>query len=94
VSRNSLYRFHTTILKALRKHQSGRPGVAESRARKSDEQRRIDNVALREHISTLVALVDHYYTAYQETSTLVERRDRELAQSRRRFKVRPTVVKS
>lgn len=94
VSRNTLYRYHTAILKALRKYQCRRPGAAESKARKSDEQRRIENVSLREHISTLAALVDHHYAAYREASTLLERRDRELAELRRRLKLRPTLLKS
>jgi len=94
VSRNSLYRYHVTILKALRKHQCRRPTAAQSKVRKSDEQRRIENIALREHISALAALVDHHYAAYREASTLLERRDRELADLRRRFKLTPTLVKS
>jgi AcrR family transcriptional regulator len=94
VSRNSLYRYHTDILKALRKHQCRRPSAAQSKAVRSDEQRRIENIALREQIATLAALVDHYYAAQREASTLLERRDRELAEMRRRLKLRPTLVKS
>jgi len=90
VSRNSLYRYHVTILKALRKHQCRRPTAAQSKVRKSDEQRRIENIALRKHISALAALVDHHYAAYREASTLLERRDRELADLRGRLKLRPT----
>jgi AcrR family transcriptional regulator len=94
VSRNSLYRYHTDILKALRKHQCRRPSAAQSKAVKSDERRRIENIALREQLATLVALVDHYYSAQREAATLLERRDRELAELRRRIKIRPTLVKS
>jgi hypothetical protein len=94
VSRNSLYRFHTDSLTALRKHQCRRPSAAQSKARKSDEQRRIENLALREHISSLAALVDHHYAAYREASTLLEYRDRELAELRRRLKIRPALAKS
>jgi hypothetical protein len=39
-------------------------------------------------------LVDHYYAAYQETVTLLQRRDGELADLHRRLKVRPTLVGS
>jgi hypothetical protein len=92
VSRNSLYRYHADILKALRKHQCRRPSAAQSEARKSDERRRIENIELRERISTLAALVDHHYAAYREASALLERRDRELAELRRRLKVKPTLV--
>jgi hypothetical protein len=94
VSRNSLYRYHADILKALRKHQCRRPSAAQSKARKSDERRRIENIELQARISTLAALVDHHYAAYREASALLERRDRELAELRRRLKVGPALVKS
>lgn len=93
VSRNALYRYHTPILKALRQHQCRRPSAAQSSAVKSNERRRIENVALREHISKLGALVDHYCAAYREAASLLERRDRELAELRRRLKLRPALVK-
>lgn len=94
VSRNSLYRYHTTSLKTLRRLQCRRPSVTESKAVKSDERRRIENVALRKYISKLVALVDHYYAAHRETSALLRRRDGELAELRRRVKLTPAVIKS
>ena len=94
VSRNSLYRYHADILRALRKHQCRRPSAAQSRAVKSDEQRRIENIALREQLATLAALVDHYYAAQRDAATLLERRDKELGELRRRLKIRPTLVKS
>jgi AcrR family transcriptional regulator len=94
VSRNSLYRYHTDILKALRKHQCRRPSAAQSKAVKSDERRRIENIALREQLATLVALVDHYYAAQRDAATLLERRDKELSELRRRIKTRPTLIKS
>jgi len=94
VSRNSLYRYHPTSLRTLRKLQCRRPSVTQSKAVKSDERRRIENVALHACISKLAALVDHYYGAYRETSALLRRRDGELAELRRRVKLTPTVVKS
>ncbi len=94
VSRNSLYRYHRTNLNALHKLQHRRVTLAESTLRKSDEQRRVENVALRVRISKLAALVDHYYTAYQETITLLHRREGELAALHRRLKVQPALVKS
>jgi AcrR family transcriptional regulator len=94
VSRNSLYRYHPEILKALRKHQSRRPSSAQFKFRQSDERRRLENVALRQHISALVALVDQHYAAYRDASALLERRDRELAELRVRLKLRPIQVKS
>ena len=94
ISRNTLYRYHAPILKALRKLQCRRPTAAQSKAVESDERRRLETVALREHISKLAALVDHHYAAYRETATLLERRDRELVELRRRLKLRPTLLKS
>lgn len=94
VSRNSLYRYHSASLKALRKLQCRRTTLADSKVRRSDEQRRIENLTLREHVSRLAALVDHYYAAYQETATLLQRREAELAALHRQLTVRPTLVKS
>jgi hypothetical protein len=94
VSRNSLYRYHTAILQALRKYHPRGPKSAQAKAQESAKQRRIENVALREDISKLVALVDHYYTAFQESRILLERRDRELAELRRRLSARPVSLPS
>lgn len=94
ISRNSLYRYHSASLKALRKLQCRRTTLAESKVRKSDEQRRIENVALRGLLARLAALVDHYYAAYQETANLLQRREAELATLHRKLTVRPTLVKS
>jgi hypothetical protein len=51
---------------------------------------RRDNAALREQLTKLAALVDHYFAAWQETRLQLERRDRELAEVRRAHK--PQVV--
>jgi hypothetical protein len=94
VSRNSLYRYHTPILQDFRKHHPRGPKSAQAKAQKSAEQRRTENVALREDISKLAALVDHYYTAFQESHILLERRDRELAELRRGLTSRPVPLLS
>jgi len=49
---------------------------------------------LREHVSQLAALVDHYFAAYRETCTLLERRERERAQLSKQLPARLTVVSS
>jgi hypothetical protein len=92
VSRNSLYRYHAPILKALRDHQRHCPGFAHAKARKSAVQRRAENIGLRADIAKLAALVDHYYAAYRETASLLERRDRELAELRSKLKLAPRVA--
>jgi hypothetical protein len=94
VSRNSLYRYHAPVLKALRDHQRHGPKFMQAKARKSAVQRRAENVGLRADIAKLAALVDHYYAAYRETASLLERRDRELAELRNKLKLRPALLSS
>ncbi len=57
-------------------------------------QRRAENIGLRADIAKLAALVDHYYAAYLETASLLERRDRELAELRNKLKSRPALLPS
>jgi hypothetical protein len=92
VSRNSLYRYHAPILKTLREHQRHGPQVAHVRARKCAEQRRLAIVGLHADIAKLAALVDHYYTSLRETSALLERRDRQLAELRGQLLLRPALL--
>jgi AcrR family transcriptional regulator len=94
VSRNSLYRYHAPVLKALRDHERHGPGFAQAKARKSAVHRRAENIGLRADIAKLAALVDHYYAAYRETTSLLERRDRELAELRNKLKLRPALLPS
>jgi AcrR family transcriptional regulator len=84
VSRNCVYRYHPTILAAVRGH-SGR-----------DENVRPptpDFALLQDQLAKLVALVDHYYSAYRETLGLLERRERELAALRRKLNSRPAALR-
>jgi len=53
-----------------------------------------ENDALREQVTKLVALVDHYYAAWQENGTLLERRERELAELRRNIKPQVTSIRN
>lgn len=92
VSRNSLYRYHTQVLKSLRDHQRRGPASAQRKARKAAEYQRSENHALRAKIGKLATLVDHYYSAYRETAGLLARRDRELADVRRRLGTKPLLL--
>lgn len=92
VSRNSLYRYHAPILKALQNHQRHGPQAAHNRIRRSAERRRAENLGLREDVAKLAALVDHYYAAYREAAALLGRRDRELAELRSRLAVKPALL--
>lgn len=82
VSRNSLYRYHRTILADLANHQR-RGARARRKTRELADQRRLENAALLDRIGKLTALVDYYYAAYRETAALLERRERDLAELRR-----------
>jgi hypothetical protein len=94
VSRNSLYRYHSPILKTLREHQRRGGRLAQTKARKSAVRRCAENIGLREDIAKLAALVDHYYAAYRETVTLLARRDRELADLRGKMHSKPVLLTS
>jgi hypothetical protein len=91
VSRNALYRYHPDVLEELHKlqrQQGGDPSLAKS----ANQQLREENKELRDQVTALAALVDHYFAAWQETRTLLERRERELAELRRN--VKPKLVSS
>jgi hypothetical protein len=92
VSRNSLYRYHSPILKSLRDHQGRGGRFTRAKARKAVVRRRAENIRLRGDIAKLAALVDHYYAAYRETTTLLERRDRELAELRGKLHMKPAFI--
>ena len=50
---------------------------------------RRENARLRERVTGLAALVDHYYVAYRESHNLLARRERDLAELRRRLDLTP-----
>ena len=93
VSRNALYRYHPDVLHQLHKAQrQGRrdPGPD----KRALLQLREDNDALKQQVAKLAALVDHYFAAWQETRTLLERRERELSELRRAPKPKVVSIRS
>jgi hypothetical protein len=82
VSRNALYRYHPVVLHELHKLQRRRHREP-SPARQDLQRLRNDNENLRHQAAKLAALVDHYFAAWQEASTQLARRERELAELRR-----------
>ena len=87
ISRNALYRYHPDVVQTLRAaQQKHRPRPDGNR--RAAQRLRQDNAMLREQVARMAALVDHYFAAWQETRLLLQRRDRELAESRRNAKVR------
>lgn len=92
VSRNSLYRYHPKILEDLREHQAQQKPRHAVLNRERVTALRSENAALRKQIDSIAALADHYHGAYRETVTLLARRDRELAELRRKFDARPIPI--
>ena len=87
ISRNALYRYHPDVVQTLRAaQQKHRPRPDGNR--RAAQRLRQDNAMLREQVARMAALVDHYFAAWQETRLLLQRRDRELAESRRNAKMR------
>ena len=92
VSRNSLYRYHTGILKTLRKIQSRRVARKDFDDGRIRQPLRTENARLRGQMIKFVALVDHYYAAYRETAALLARRERELAELRGKLHLKPALL--
>jgi hypothetical protein len=92
VSRNALYRYHPDVLEELHNLQRQQGGGDPGPAKQGDHQLREENRELRDQVTALATLVDHYFAAWQETRTLLERRERELTELRRNIK--PQLVSS
>jgi len=93
VSRNALYRYHPDVLHELHKaqRQTRRDPGPHKRALL---RLREDNDVLKQQVAKLAALVDHYFAAWQETRTLLERRERELSELRRAAKPKVVSIRS
>jgi hypothetical protein len=89
VSRNALYRYHTDVLHELHKLQHRRHRNP-AKTDQTLQRLRDENDELQSQVSKLAALVDHYFAAWQEASSLLQRRERELAELRR--SVKPKLV--
>lgn len=87
VSRNALYRYHPDVLHELHKlqHRRHRHPI---RTDQTEQRLRDENDELHLQVSKLAALVDHYFAAWQEASSALQRRERELAELRRSVKPR------
>ncbi len=89
VSRNAVYRYHPKILAELRQQQCRDFHPAGRWASSTGT----NHAPLQDQISKLTALVDQYYAAYRETRALLDRRDRQLAELRRKLNTAPVVVR-
>lgn len=93
ISRNALYRYHPDVVHELHQLQQLRrrePRLAKRRL----EQLRNDNDALKLQVSQLAALVDHYFSAWQEVSNLLKRRESELSDLRKKNKSKLMAIQS
>jgi hypothetical protein len=90
VSRNSLYRYHPGVLRELRKYQhTSNRGAAAVRSHNAVYPQHEELLSLRLQIPKLVALIDHFYSAYREAQELLTRREQELAELRHRLDSKP-----
>ena len=89
VSRNALYRYHADVLHELHKLQHRRRR-SPSRADRALQRLHDENAELHRQADGLAALVDHYFAAWQEACSVLQRRERELAELRR--SVKPKLV--
>ncbi len=85
VSRNALYRYHTDVLHELHKLQHRRHHHP-AKTDQTLQRLREENDELQSRVSKLAALVDHYFAAWQEASSVLQRHERELAELRRSVK--------
>ena len=92
ISRNSLYRYHPQILEALHALRRQQRATREPGDGAEVQRLRVELAQLRALIPKLAALIDHYFAASTELRTLLERRDREIAELRRRFDTRPAKI--
>jgi AcrR family transcriptional regulator len=92
ISRNSLYRYHPESLEALHALRRQQRATREPGDCAEVQRLRAELVQLRAQIPKLAALIDHYFAACIELRTLLERRDRELAELRRRLDSRPSRI--
>jgi hypothetical protein len=84
----------TDIIQRFSRHFVGYKGVPpirpDSGARSAHA---VDHARLQDQLSKLAALVDHYYAAYRETRALLDRRDRQLAELRRKLNSAPVALR-
>lgn len=93
VSRNALYRYHPDILQELHELQRQRhrdPGSP----RRALQQLRDENKDLRQQVTQLASLVDHYFAAWKETSSTLQRQERELADLRKSAKTKLVSIRN
>lgn len=72
--------------------QQGRPPTRDPAGPPSMHAMPADYLLLQEQLSRLAALVDHYYAAYREARVVIERRERELTELKRKLRSVPARI--
>ena len=90
---NALYRYHPDILQELHKLQRRRH-CDPVPARHALQQLRDENEDLGHQVTNLASLVDHYFAAWQEASSMLQRRERELADLRKSAKTKLVSIRN
>lgn len=78
VSRNTLYRYYPAMADKVRRLRRQR-GRGQATRESVVKALRSEVMALREQLTKLATLADHFFAAAEEQRALVARRDRELA---------------
>ena len=63
-------------------------------ARRALQQLRDENEDLCQQVTNLASLVDHYFAAWQEASSMLQRRERELADLRKTAKTKLASIRN
>jgi len=93
VSRNSLYRYHRDTLEALHQHRRQRYTQLARGVSTETQAHQAELKSTRDQLQKVVALVDHYYVAFHEARAMSERREREIADLRRRLEEKTTRIR-
>ena len=91
ISRTCLYESYPQIIERIHERRaSARAAPPQTRLIEELRAELKDKKRLVQH---LIALVDHYAVAYQESQAMLKQRDREMADLRRRLTTPPVVLR-
>jgi AcrR family transcriptional regulator len=93
IPRNTLYRYYPDALGEIRRLRRQQQPAAPMEASVTIRNLRSEIKSLHGQLGKFAALVDHCHGAYREAQVMLERRDRELAQLRRRAKSSPIALR-
>ncbi|MGH8219352.1 MAG: hypothetical protein ACREUT_12450 [Steroidobacteraceae bacterium] len=92
VSRNSLYRYHPDAVVAVRRLALPRRARRSQAKDNALQALKLEIEALRDQVSKLATLADHYYAAATEARVLLSRREREISSLRAHLRASPVRI--